>query len=394
MTARFCLLLAILGIAACKNGTQIVAVCQNDSECPTNFHCATSGLQQGECLCSNNMACGDGGSVCNPSGYCQLKVGCVTNADCNNQGFCDTVVGECTTGSGCSTDLDCPIGQICDPHQTMCVPGCHSNGDCPLDEPCTCSTGLECQCPPDSGVDPATYDRSTCEVGTCRTDTCAGDTSLCPYNDDCVGMGDGGLSVCEPDPRMEVLCQDCSLAAASSGQECPVPGAQGADFCLIDLHGLNTFCGVDCSQGQGCPSGYECDDVIILTQNPCGSASACTPSSIKCADSDGGSDCPSDSQCVNGPSGGKVCAPYCVADEGNGEGFCTCVTDSDCPQDNCEPTTATCAISQQPCVVGPSGDAFCRSFISCVDLEGTRGCFIGRNCAPTHGLHCPINVQQ
>jgi hypothetical protein len=240
-------------------------------------------------------------------------------------------------------------------------------------------------------IDPATYDRSTCEVGACLTDTCAGDTSLCPYNDDCTGQPDGGLSVCEPDPRINVLCQDCTVTPGSN-DECTVEGAQGADFCLIDLHGGNLFCGVDCSQpGQTCPSGYECDDVIILTQNPCGSDAQCTPSSIPCTPGDGGNGCPTDSQCV-GSGANARCGGFCEADEGNGEGFCTCVTDADCPRDTCD--EGTCRISQQPCVVGPTGDATCAAYISCYDLQGTRGCFIGRNCAPTHGLHCPIDVQQ
>ncbi len=260
----------------------------------------------------------------------------------------------------------------------------------PSTSPAPAPTGWSASAPPDAGsfTDPATFDRSTCAVGICRTDTCAGDTSLCPYNDVCTGQADGG-SVCKPDPRMQVLCKDCALGAGSAGQECPIPGAQGADFCLIDLHGGNLFCGVDCSQGQGCPSGFDCDDVIILTQNPCGSSSGCAPSTIKCKDTDGGNGCPTEAQCVDG-----VCAPLCVADEGNGQGFCTCVTDSDCPQDSCEPTTATCQISQQPCVVGAAGNAFCRSFITCVDLQGESGCFIGRNCAPSHGLYCPIQVGQ
>ncbi len=397
-TARFGLLLATLGLAACKNGPVIVGSCQDDSECPANFHCATSGLLLGECLCSNDSACPqDAGTpvVCNPSGFCQVKIGCVTNADCNNQGYCDTVVQECVTGSGCSTDLDCPIGQICDLHETMCVPGCHTNGDCPLQEPCTCSTGLECACPPDAGgtfVDPATYDRSTCEVGACRPDTCAGDTSLCPYNDTCFGKPDGGLSVCERDPRMQVLCQDCSGQIA--GSECALSNEQGANFCLIDPHESNLFCGVDCSQGQSCPSGYECDDVIVLTSNLCTSDASCLASKkISCTPGDGGTGCPTDTQCVGSGSAAQ-CGGFCAVNEGDPQGYCTCVADSDCPQDACEPTTATCRISQQPCQVGSGGDAFCRSFITCVDFGGERGCFIGRNCAPTHGLHCPINVQQ
>ena len=200
--------------------------------------------------------------------------------------------------------------------------------------------------------------------------------------------------MCEPDPRINVLCQDCTLAPGSTQRRVPDSRIAGANFCLIDLHGNNLFCGVDCSQGQSCPSGYGKINVIILTKSTCFNDAACPPSNIPCTDGDAGSSCPSDSQCVDGPSGGKVCGGYCVADEGNvsGQGFCTCVTDSVFPKDTCD--EGTCEMSQQPCVVGPSGDAFCSSFISCVDLEGTRGCFIGRNCAPTHGLHCPLDVQQ
>jgi hypothetical protein len=391
MTVRRLLLLALFGAAACR-GTVLVEKCTTDDQCPANFHCATQGINTGDCLCNDNSACvQDGGAptVCNPSGFCQVKVGCVTNADCESQEYCDTTVSECVTGTGCSSDLDCPIGTICAVLQGSCVPGCHSNGDCPRGDPCTCANGSECSCPIDGGdfVDPAGYDRSQCEIGACRTDTCAGDTSLCPYNDDCTGQPDGGLSVCEPDPRMNVLCQNCTIGPGATGDECSVPASQGADFCLIDLHGGNLFCGVDCSQGQGCPSGYECDDVVVLTQNPCASDSQCTPSKIACS---GDANCPTDSQCT---ASGQ-CGGFCVADEGNGQGFCTCVTNADCPQDTCEQETGTCRISQQPCVVGPTGDATCAAYVSCVDLDGVRGCFIGRNCAPTHGLHCPIQVQQ
>jgi hypothetical protein len=151
LMTRSCLLLVILGATACKGGIVIVQNCTDDSECAANFHCETSGPSAGLCLCSSDAACPqDAGApvVCNPSGFCQVKVGCVTNADCNNQGFCDTNVGECVTGSGCNSDLDCGIGQICDLAETTCVPGCHSNGDCLIGEPCVCSNGLECQCPP------------------------------------------------------------------------------------------------------------------------------------------------------------------------------------------------------------------------------------------------------
>jgi hypothetical protein len=394
MTARTLVLAAgLLGAVACRSGTVLVQQCTSNSQCSTNFRCALGGPFQGTCLCSNDAACPQdaGPATCNPDGICQVKVGCVSNSDCDGQSYCDTNLGECVGGSACSSDVDCPIGQICDTSQTTCVAGCHSDGDCPLDEPCTCANGLECQCPPDSGtfIDPASYDRSTCEVGACRSDTCAGNTDLCPYNDDCVGTADGGLSVCELDPRMGVLCQNCVGSVA--GGACDVPNSQGANFCLIDPHGSNLYCGVDCSQGQSCPSGYACQDVVILTQNLCASDSQCTPSTLTCSTADGGDDggngCPPDSPCVNG-----FCGSYCVINEGNNQGFCTCVTDSDCPKDTCE--GGTCRISQQPCIEGPAGDATCAAQISCVDLNGERGCHIGRNCAPTHGLYCPVNVQQ
>jgi hypothetical protein len=38
--------------------------------------------------------------------------------------------------------------------------------------------------------------------------------------------------------------------------------------------------------------------------------------------------------------------------------------------------------------------SICSSVISCVDFGGARGCFVGRNCAPNQGLHCPVTQQQ
>ena len=388
-------LLFMVVLFACKGGTQLVSECTSDDQCSTNFHCGISGLYKGKCLCSNDQACPQdaGPSFCNPAGQCQTKVGCLSNADCGGQSVCDTKLGLCVPPGSCGADPDCTLGSVCaadpaTPAQTTCMPGCHSNGDCPLGQPCVCASGAECACPPTDGgfLDPARYDRTQCEIGTCRADTCANDTSLCPYNQNCVGS-DGGSSTCQPDPRLGVLCQNCMGSVA--GQACGLPGSQGANFCLIDPHASNLFCGVDCSQGQSCPSGYECDDIIILTQNLCSTNQDCAPSKIACDPQIDAGICPSDSRCAGSGASG-ACAGYCVIGEGNPQGFCTCVTDSDCPKDVCDTTSRRCSISQQPC--DPSSPATCGSIISCVDFAGERGCFIGRNCAPSQGLHCPLNA--
>jgi hypothetical protein len=278
----------------------------------------------------------------------------------------------------CTSDLECPGGKVCDTPEMKCVPGCHFNSDCSTGDPCVCSDGLECQCPLSDGG-------NACEVGTCRTDTCAHDTSLCPDGDDCVATADGG-SICERDPRAGVLCQPCALGAgAGSGSpRCAVPGAQAADFCLVE--GSGTFCGVDCLN-QSCPSGYACNDVTVLTQRFCSSDAQCVQSKIACVPDGGGNDCPSDSQCIDS-GGGGFCGGHCLLNEDTSNGYCTCVSDSDCPKDSC--TGGYCQMSLQPCLVGPSGDAFCTSFVTCVDVQGTRACLLGRNCTPKQGLACPL----
>jgi hypothetical protein len=126
---------AVAVLAGCRGGTQIISTCTNDSQCPTNFHCAMSGPYTGNCVCSNDNACPQdaGQSFCNSQGLCQTRVGCRSNLDCAPNQFCDSTVGLCTFAPGCGSDRDCPIGTICDPTSKSCIQGCHTNGDCPID---------------------------------------------------------------------------------------------------------------------------------------------------------------------------------------------------------------------------------------------------------------------
>jgi hypothetical protein len=256
-----------------------------------------------------------------------------------------------------------------------------------------CSNGAECLCPPpDAGnVDPGSYDRSTCEVGACRTDTCANDTSMCAYGDTCIASGDGGLSTCQTDPRT-FLCSPCTESAGTSSA-CGPTSDPGANFCLIDLGTNALFCGADCSSGQTCPAGYICDDVIVLTPTGapiCSTSSDCPRTGPLCNASDPSS-CPSGTLCLPATDGYR-CTGECVFGEGEHQGFCTCVTDQDCPKDTCESTTRRCSTSLQPCIPGTADS--CSFHIACVETGGARGCFIGRNCGPDHGLHCPLPMEK
>ena len=407
---RFLILLSLsplaTGLLSCR-GSQLKVSCQTDSDCGPHFRCGVGGQFHGSCLCADDQACAPndaGPTFCDPLGLCQGKVGCSTDFDCASGQFCDVSVGLCLASPACGTDLDCPFGTVCDSTTQLCLAGCRSTGDCPSGDggtivPCVCGDGLECQCPPpgDGGfIDPATYDRSKCPIGSCEPGNCAGDTADCPYNDSCVAPeADGGSWSCQPDPRDVVLCQGCTYTPGTVSA-CGAGNTGGANFCLLDLEnptGGTTFCGVDCSHGESCPSGYECDDVIILTQNPCSSDQSCNPSQIACdPELDGGGSCPVDTRCAPESASTGHCGGYCIMAEGEAGGFCSCVTDSDCPHDTCDTTSRSCTISQQPC--DPSNPATCNAVVSCVDFGGARGCWIGRNCAPTHGLHCPLPANQ
>ena len=195
--------------------------------------------------------------------------------------------------------------------------------------------------------------------------------------------------------------------------------AEGApNYCLIDASlplGQAFFCGVDCSGGQGCPNGYQCRDVRIVT------AQNCLPSS-------GLSACPSpatnppcdpaknhagpkggivndDCEAAQPPLVGSVCDPRtsrCTAQclgtgEAGVQAFCSCIQDSDCPKDVCSAATRRCTISGKPCFLGADPDD-CqagRQQIFCVKaLDAKLGevgyCRIGQNCAPAPGYTCSI----
>ncbi len=398
MTLRWivtCMLLfALDSVGACSCGPP--DVCTTDSQCDATGQgynkCSIAGPTKGTCICADDRGCGGNGEFCNARGSCQAIVGCGNNEDCANTDlFCDVTssrclsLTECDGDTCCTQDSQCPFGSVCDPavHQA-CVPGCRDDGDCVLGLGCT-SGGLG-------------------SLGTCGSACTADNQCLSQY------LCNLGRGECELDTRAP-YCQACTGGVASD--DCGTPG----NYCLIDTT-INSdppteFCGADCSNGQGCPASYGCEQVIIVPPSTpqCGveicNNNVCSTSGGACANNE---DCPIGppygdcaqrfnperaGNCDTAPFGvcdaDADCDGTCILKEcrGSGEagvlGFCSCTTNSDCPSDTCKDADpgagikGHCELSGHECLQGAECDT-----ITCV--EG--GCLIGSNCAPANDRSC------
>ena len=343
-----------VALAGCRSAPKLKSRCGSDADCPAGFACnAASGV----CGCRSDAACSTN-EFCNVQGFCQARVGCDATADCPPGELCDTTSRQCIDASHCTKDVQCPLGQVCSLDAFACVAGCRVRGDCPLGEVCR---GADT----DAGV-----------AGTCRAGPC--DDSLgCPWGDVCAPSDPG-------DPASDKTCQRdlrgpyCERCAATPGTVARC--GDGPNFCLLDrtVRYVSTFCGVDCSAGQACPSGFGCRPILILTHGLCQSDADCPPHGDACqADAD----CPA-ARC---DLASHRCAGKCSYNEDSKQGFCTCVADSECPHDACNLTDGRCAITRKPCT--PDGTE-CDGAIFCKQVGARRACFIGKNCAPADGITC------
>jgi hypothetical protein len=224
--------------------------------------------------------------------------------------------------------------------------------------------------------------RQACAIGRCSSETCL-DDSYCGWGEVCRAPPEGGLARCETDfdPDLRPYCSNCDY---SPGRDAC---GSGPNFCLYSTYTRQNYCGVDCSQGQRCPNGYACADVIVVyTRTRCTSNAECASpdrrSQIECRED---ADCPLHGLCARDP-GAEIgyCYGRCTFHEGASESFCACIEDDDCAQDTCDPMTRTCSITRQPCDLNGNG---CRK-IKCVDFGDKGGCHIGENCKPLEGLSC------
>jgi hypothetical protein len=407
----FVLGLSALALVNCDCGSDGPRACQSNEECGDYQYCD---VDIGLCLCSDDRGCGSG-EFCNPVSRCQAISGCLSNEDCQQSSndfcensFCDVNSGRCvsncfcdpeTDDSCCTLDSQCGFSNIC--LDGRCRPGCRThngNGDCRLGEGCVAEPGQA--------------------LGLCAAGTCTAN-NLCNFGEIC-DLIDGA---CTFDTRGP-YCFACSGGIAS--EDCGEP----ANYCLTDSTdptGQSEFCGVDCSQGQPCPFGYGCNDVIIIPP----SAPFCTVPEYCVLPEGGGTGacsenpgiaCTEDEDCPEGPPGGtcpraaegnclvdqtQSCSEdtdccddadacpegscvkqLCVGGEGDAFGYCTCTRDLDCPRDECRdadltdpdnPIQGHCHLSGHRCYEDIDCDV-----IACVD----GGCRIGANCAPANDRNC------
>jgi len=357
--------------------------CGSDLDCPPNFIC-----DRGICVCKSDASC-EAGERCNVLGFCQRTVGCESSLQCPPGEICDVTTKTCIEQDKCTTDIQCPLGQICDPVRLQCVDGCNEVGDCTL--------GAVCECP-DAG---SSCLKKQCKVGPC------GDDSYCRYGEKCVEEEPGQPKRCLKDERGP-YCEPCEISPGRN-----YCGESPRNYCLVDTSKPYRayFCGVECQDDPQCPWGFECSDVLILTQDICGGRDAqpcpmqreqtcetdedCERRGGHCSASTGLCECATDLDCPGGTCNpeSKRCQSICVGGEGQFGGFCTCLDDPDCPSEVCDPFTNACSISGRPCSpdeTNPCPPISCKQVRDPVSGAQAGYCFIGRNCAPVQGVSCDV----
>lgn len=196
--------------------------CTSDMDCGifgVFGHCEPTSGQCVECLEDAHCL---GNGVCDVAGGYVCRRPCTAGGNCIGGGVCDPAIGACVE---CLTDPDCDSGQVCNPTTRSCQE-CFLSADCALQpgQP-ICNPAGEC-------------------VG-CNTD------ADCSGGETCYASQGGFCAA----PQGRGLCEPCE-----NDDECGGPD----DLCIgyIGNNGLiDRACGTDCSNGQTCPSGYECVSV-------------------------------------------------------------------------------------------------------------------------------------
>jgi hypothetical protein len=404
------LAMTLFGALGCEETKVGTGSCVSHDECGEYQACD---MDTGACICVDDRGCGDG-EFCNAAARCQALSGCRTNSDCLvveddlcGSSFCDITsnrcIGYCECDPEedevcCSLDSQCAYNEICEDFSGKCRSGCRSDGDCMPGYGCT-----DIQAGGGVGV---------CTEGICTAN------NQCKYGELCnLETGE-----CIFDSRGP-YCESCTGGVAS--EDCGDPG----NYCLLDTTdptGQASFCGVNCAQGQACPNGYSCNEVIILPSStptcgveicvitegqPTGYCSQNT--TINCsANADcpmgppGGNcpravtgnclidqtqDCTEDIECCSDPTAcpeGSCVKQRCRGGEGSAYGVCSCTRDLDCPRDECRgadltdmdnPITGYCHLSGHPCYEDIDCDV-----IACI----RGGCRIGANCTTGNDRSC------
>lgn len=319
--------------------------CSHAKDCSSTEKCVS-----GRCIqCNQDKDCAQDERVCK-NNKCETQK-CTSNADCPNttEWFCSSQRKSCVlkcvpSASGgckynrCQSNKDCSGKQRCS--NGLCVPGCRSNADCPLDPSRKfqkyCLEGRCAYCLNDSHCSTSSGYRCVTEKnseyrGSCRTDCEArgGDFSCKSYR---------GSQICNPQTK---TCSSCYKDSHCKADE----------FCAK----LTRPCGQYQCESRACRKKqlyYLCKKCKQNTD--CGSGNLClnfpcdqSPKEQKCGfKCDANTPCPGGFRCASIPRGGKVykqCVPFtytgkcktvlgvtCLSIGEWGSRYCR--SDADCPK--------------------------------------------------------------
>ncbi|MDJ0762632.1 MAG: hypothetical protein QNJ97_06540 [Myxococcota bacterium] len=365
--------------ASCVNALQ----CNNGYVCDTNACVPDEGTPNGDTCtqdsdcasgnCENNMCCPAGEECCQDASDCDNSLCVLRYCDGNNacqyhdvspcatpdQSDGDTCMG----ASLCDGVGSCAVVDTCD--GAYAATGDYSCGPGSVAEDCytSCTTRAQCNdgyaCSSGACIDKIPNGQGTCtqnedcESGYCTTSTgiCCDGGWCCNDNDQC------GAYSCDPGTW------SCEFSCDNSGDDDSLCTAMG-DFhcdngsCYEDLQNgefpcdepsdcLSNYCdvssGICCNSGTCCADDSDCDGFLCTAGNTC--ETDCSPLGAE-----------DDALCAEGY---HCTGSTCVADIPNGQG--TCVENSDCASDNCNPTTGIC------CSLG-TGDC-CSNATQCDDAN-------------------------
>ena len=302
----------------------------NTSPCDDANVCTlVSACEDGSCVGSNSLDCGDGNQCTDD--YCHPQDGC---QHVNISAPCDDN-STCTTGDIC-VDGEC-VGQgtlKCDDNNPCTLNICAEQGKCeytPIDGPCSddnpCTVGDQCQAGDCQAGQPMNCD----DLNPCTDDSCDAqgscqhlpNTAMCNDSNACT-LGD----TCSNKKCIGASILDCDDENPCTNDSCdPQTGCIHANNDNLCDDGNACTPSDKCSQGNCVGSGQKpCDDGNSCTNDSCDPALGCVnaPNTKACDD---GSACTTNDKCSGGSCEG---GPGLDCDDGN-----ICTSDSCAPASGC-----------------------------------------------------------
>jgi hypothetical protein len=296
---------------------QCTAPYQSPGGCRTDYVCEpnaeTANVPVCFPKCTSNTSCGSA-PTCDSRGFCcgAQSSACCENTSCQGANTCTN--GACIPTACGGAGQPCCNGS-CSGAATACVnntcAACGGSGQpCCAGNACAsvntiCSAGT---CSPCGALSRNCCAGNTCSTGSCVAGVCQ-NAGLLPVGEPCTAGNQCAGNTCITATATTFLggycTQDCGSSSCPSGSHCSNAVVAARSFCLKD-------CVYDGAAG-GCRSNYVCDRGLIPVDRTLPTCvSACVLQS----------NCPLNTQCLNGFCCGKVGFKCCAGNTCPSSGTC------------------------------------------------------------------------